>query len=387
MLWLLERGVLDAISAPVQLTAHQIERAMRADDDDDNGNGYGGNASNVLVKSGDSATITIQGVMTSQRSFMAYYFGGGNTLYKDIDAAIDSVEMDPSIKRVDFMFCSGGGEAQPALSTADKIAAMKKPTRAIVKTAASAAYWLASQADTIVAVNKASQVGSIGTMVEMAKPSLSTSMSVTSTNAPNKRPDPETPEGQAAVKEWLDQSADLFATAVAVGRDKTVETVNNTFGRGGMLLADKALEVGMIDSIGVGTTESPAQGSPSATTTGAKTMDLATLKADHPSLYNAVLDEGKQIGAAAELDRVKFHGLMGQKTGATAFALQACLAGTPMNDVEATVEYATFGRNNADIEAREQDETQLANNAPASTDDDAREAAAVAQMFDMAGVL
>tara|TARA_R100000541_G_scaffold18689_2_gene28549 strand:+ start:2258 stop:3403 length:1146 start_codon:yes stop_codon:yes gene_type:complete len=380
MLWLLERGVLDAISTPVQLTPQQIAHAMRADDDDDNG--YGGNASNVLVKSGDSATITIQGVMTSQRSFMAYYFGGGNTLYRDIDAAINAVEMDPEVKSVDFMFCSGGGEAQPALSTADKIAAMKKPTRAVVKTAASAAYWIASQADTIVAVNKASQVGSIGTMVEMAKPSLSTSMAVTSSNAPNKRPDPETEDGQAAIKEWLDQSEDLFVTAVAVGRDKTVETVNNTFGRGGMLLADKALAVGMIDAIGV-TAAAPTSNS---TTTGAKTMDLATLKADHPGLYQAVLDEGKTIGAATELDRVKFHGLMGQKTGATAFALEACLKGTPMNNVEATVEYATFGRNNADIEAREQDEQALAGNTPASTDDGAREAVAVNTIFDMAGV-
>jgi hypothetical protein len=57
-----------------------------------------------------------------------------------------------------------------------------------------------------------------------------------------------------------------------------------------------------------------------------------------------------------------------------------------MTDVEANVEYATFGRNNADLNARTEDEAHLENNKPAAVDEDAREIAAVQTIFDMAGV-
>jgi ClpP class serine protease len=313
---------------------------------------------------------------------MAYYFGGGNTLFSDITAAVQAAEMDPNIKTVDFAFNSGGGEAQPVADVGDMIAAMKKPTRALVTTAASAAYWLASQADSIVANSRASRVGSIGAVTEAYKPSESSAVSITSTNAPNKRPNPETEEGRAVIRTELDQFHDLFATAVAVGRDKSIETVNNTFGRGGMMLAEQALESGMIDAIGVKTTTTTTQ----TTSTGAKTMDLATLSTQHPALLSQIQSEARAEGAKTEQDRVKFHALMGQKTGATAFALEACLNGTSMSDVEATVEYATFTRNSSDLQARTEDEAAIETNAPAAADENVREAQAVNTIFDMAGV-
>lgn len=114
-------------------------------------------------------------------------------------------------------------------------------------------------------------------------------------------------------------------------------------------------------------------------------MDLATLQAEHPALLAQVQSAARTEGAAAELDRVKFHALMGQKTGATAFALQACLDGKGKDDTECQVEYMTFGRNNADLEARGQDENALAGNTPAPLDDSAREVAAVANIFERVG--
>ncbi len=375
-MWLLQQSILDAITGQHTLSQAQIDHAMAAI------GAPTGNADRVLAVSGDSATINITGVMTARPSWMAYYFGGGNTLFGDVTAAINAAELDPAIKTVNFAINSGGGEAQPTIALGDAIAAMKKPTRAIVSTAASAAYWVASQADTVVAEGRGAMVGSVGAVQTLVKPSASPYVDVTSTNAPNKRPDPETAEGVAAIRTELDQFHDLFVTAVAVGRDKTIETVNNTFGKGGMMLADQALAAGMIDAIGV---TAKAKDSTPTKTTGAKTMDLATLKADHPGLYNAVLDEGKQIGAAAELDRVKYHGLMGQKTGATAFALQACLDGKGKDDTECQVEYMTFGRNGADLQSRSDDEQQLATNQPAPVDEEAHKTAAVASIFERVG--
>jgi ClpP class serine protease len=376
MIWLLQESVRVAMESATPLSAAQIDHAMAAIGDPI------GRADRVLSVSGDTATINIAGVMTKAPSFMAYFFGGGNVLYGDLDAAIDAAEGNPAIKNVDFVIESGGGEAQPAADLGDRIAAISKPTRALVKTAGSAAYWAASQADSIVALSRSSRVGSIGAATIAAKPSESSSVSVTSTNAPNKRPNPETEEGLAAIRSELDQFHELFATAVAVGRDKGIETVNNTFGRGGMMLADQALAAGMIDAVGVQAktpTKTPTK------TIGATTMDLATLQAEHPALLAQVQTAARAEGAAAELDRVKFHALMGQKTGATAFALQACLEGKGKDDTECQVEYMTFGRNNSDLEARSTDEQEIANNNPAAVDESAREVAAVANIFERVG--
>jgi ClpP class serine protease len=359
MPWLLDPTVQQALEAAHPLTQAQIDTAMAAV------GGPSGNADRVLVTSGDSATISITGVMTSRPSMMAYYFGGGNTLYGDLAAAINTVEMDPNIKSVDFIVNSGGGEAQPAVDLGDMIAGMKKPTRALVQTAASAAYWAASQADTIVALSRASRVGSIGAATVAYKPSAQYSIDVASTNAPNKRPNPETEEGLAVIRAELDEFHDLFATAVAVGRDKSIETVNNDFGRGGTMLAQKALEAGMIDSIGFQESKTTAK----ATSTGAMTMDLATLQAQHPTLHAQVLAEGHKQGVAAELDRAKFHAKMGTKTGAVAVAMAAIAAGTAKDDGETMAEYLTCNANNADLAGRQADEQALAGNAPAAEDE------------------
>lgn len=359
MPWLLDPTVQQALEAAHPLTQAQIDTAMAAV------GGPSGNADRVLVTSGDSATISITGVMTSRPSMMAYYFGGGNTLYGDLAAAINTVEMDPNIKSVDFIVNSGGGEAQPAVDLGDMIAGMKKPTRALVQTAASAAYWAASQADTIVALSRASRVGSIGAATVAYKPSTQHSIDVASTNAPNKRPNPETEEGLAVIRAELDEFHDLFATAVAVGRDKSIETVNNDFGRGGMMLAQKALEAGMIDSIGLQESKPQAK----ASVTGAMTMDLATLQAQHPALHAQVLAEGHKQGVAAELDRAKFHAKMGTNTGAVAVAMAAIAAGTAKDDGETMAEYLTCNANNADLAGRLADEQALAGNAPAAEDE------------------
>lgn len=375
MLWLLNETTLGAMTAAHPLTSAQIAHAAA------DFSGGAGNADRVLTVSGDTATITIAGVMTSQPDFMAYYFGGGNVLYGDIAAAVNAVESSAVIKSCDFVFASGGGEAQPVVGVGDMIAAMKKPTRAVVTTAGSAAYWLASQTDEIVAVNRGSAFGSIGAVTSARKPSESAYVDIASTNAPEKRPDPETEEGKASIRTFVDQFADLFATAVAVGRDKSTETVNNDFGRGGMMLAEQALAVGMIDAIGAA---SP-QNKPKSTNTGATTMDLATLQAQHPALYAQVLADGHKQGVDKERDRVKYHSLMGQKTGATATALAACQNGTAKDDTECQVEYMTFGRNKADLDARTDDESNLADNAPGAADKATAEAAAVKNIFERVG--
>jgi len=371
-IWLLEPSVMAAMDSAPAPTADQLERFMAA------AQAPSGDASKVMERAGEVARINVSGVLTESPDWYAMLFGGGNTTYGDISAAVLSAETDPDVKSVEFVYRSPGGEALPVAALGDQIAAMKKSNTARVVMATSAAYWLASQSNSIVADNRAALLGSVGAVVSARKPSESAYVDVTSSNAPNKRPDPETEEGRAAIRVMLDQIEDLFSTAVAVGRDTTVEKVNNDFGRGGMMLAQQALDAGMIDAIGSATPK--ATSTPSKT--GVKTMDLEKLKADHPGLYASVFASGKEAGAAQELDRVKYHLTMGTKSGAEALAIKACLDGKGKDDGELQAEYLTAGMNRASLGARAQDEQLLDGNKPTAEGEEARKAAVAKAIFE-----
>lgn len=371
-IWLLEPSVMAAMDTAPPPSAEQLERFMAA------ARTPGGDASKVMERAGDVARINISGVLTESPDWFATLFGGGNTTYGDISAAILSAETDPDVKSIEFVYRSPGGEALPVAAVGDQIAAMKKPNTARVVMATSAAYWLASQSNSVVADNRSALFGSVGAVVSARKPSESAFVEVTSTNAPNKRPDPETEEGRAAIRVMLDQIEDLFSTAVAVGRDTTVEKVNNDFGRGGMMLAQQALDAGMIDAIGSATPK--ATSTPSKT--GVKTMDLEKLKAEHPGLYASVFAAGKAEGAAQELDRVKYHLTLGKKVGAEALAIEACLGGKGKDDGELMAEYVAAGANRSNLADRQQDEQQLDGNKPTAEGEEARRAAVAKAIFE-----
>lgn len=371
--WLIDAGAYEKMQARVMAggpSSPAIMASVKA---------RSGDASNVMETAGDVARINVVGVLTSSPDWFAMFFGNGNSTYGDISAAITAAESDPQIKQVEFYFDSPGGEAQPVEAVAGQIAAMKKPTTALVSTAGSAAYWLASQTKKIIATGNTSMVGSVGAMISVAKPSEMLSVDITSRDAPNKRPDPETPEGKSAYQDFLDQMSSLFVSAVASGRDTTEDIVHNNFGKGGMLLARQALEAGMIDEIAQQTPQKKSKSK--SNTTGVKTMDLATLKAEHPGLYAAVLAEGHQAGADAERDRVKYHLTLGQKMGAEALAISACLEGKGKDDGELTAQYLSAGVNKRALDDRSKDEQTLANNNPGAEDENAKATRAAQAIF------
>ncbi len=390
MPWLIEESVAQRMSSAPELTPEQITRCMEGNPLFLDGPNPVGNADRVMTVAGDVARINVVGVMTSSPDFFAMLFGGGNVLYGDIVTAIHAAEADTNIKRVEFYTDSPGGEAMPVVALGDLIRDMKKPTEALVVNASSAAYWVASQCGTITASTRASKVGNIGAVASFRRPSQAFTVDVTSTDAPNKRPDPESEAGQRVIREqMLDPLHSMFATAVAQGRGVTVETVNENFGRGGSLFAEKALEIGMIDKIIQAPTQSVApsdDNQPNAQdeTTGVLTMDLETLKRDHPGVYAQAAEDGKK----EERNRVNFHAGMGLKNGAEAIALKACQDGTEMNDGEMLSEYMSAGMNKNELTARQQEEEQLGDNNPAPTaqDDDAKERANVNQAFATAGL-
>jgi ClpP class serine protease len=352
-MWLLLQSIHDdlqsARAAGFNFTAEQIaqhdSRLLAAD------------TSRVMAMAGDSAEIHVKGVLTNTPDMFAQWFGGGNTTYPEIISALAEADANPEIKEIVMRFDSGGGSINGMF---DAIAAMqttKTPIRAIVGSmAASAAYGLASQADTIEAHNRASTVGSIGIVVDTYLDA--DAISITSTNAQNKRPDLATEEGRAVLVEHLDAVHDLFAEAISDGRSTTVETVNADFGQGAVLLADEALKRGMIDSVAKVGLQSVKSTNLTTAKSGdqleATTMDLKELKATHPTLCAQLVAEGEEIGTTAERENVKAHLTMGEASGDMKTAIEAINAGIGMT-TSLQAKYMAAGMNRNDISAREEE--------------------------------
>lgn len=365
-MWLLEPSALEAmqkaIEAGVQPTTdQQAEFEARAFGANENG-------PRLLTAAGSSAEIAVSGVLTKSPDFLAMLFGGGNTTYADINAAIAAAEQDSAVEQIILKIDSPGGQFDGLFSTIEALQAAKKPVKAsVTNVAASAAYAIAAQADTIEAVNKAARFGSVGVVASFNV--SEDRVEISSTDAPKKRPNVTTPEGQAIVKEELDALHSLFAGALADGRGTTVEKVNADFGQGATLLAEEALNRGMIDSI-------EAVKMPAITSRGTKkevkTMDLQELKAQHSDLCSLLVQEGVN----KERDRVVAHLTMGEASGDMKTAISAVQEGSEMtNTLQAT--YLAAGMNRTDAANRQDDDQEAAQAADgADADDEAQDTGA-----------
>ncbi len=341
----------------------------------------GGDSPRLLTIAGDTAEIEIKGAITNRPSMFAFMFGDGNTTFPDINAAIAVAEQDPTVKRVDFVIDSPGGTIAGLFDTLAAIQSMTKPTRAIVSNmAASAAFAIATQADEIIAGNRATRFGSVGIVVSGFV--FEDEVTIASTEAPKKAPDIATAEGQAIVREELDAMHEIFVEAIAAGRSTTVERVNAEFGRGATLLAGEALERGMIDSIS-GTALSLVPNDDQSTASSgnepeATDMDLNKLKAEHPAVYAAVFAEGSTQGVAQERERASAHLIFGEGSGDMATAIKAVQDGTEMTaSLQATYMMAAANRKDGAAALSDDDAAAVALGSKAKSGDDNADAEAV----------
>ena len=278
-------------------------------------------AKSYTVNADGVARIPIVGELTPHASTDACgaYTADALTEYGFIIAASEAADLDESVKSIDYYIDSPGGYYSGLMSAVNAMRSVTKPTRSIVGgMAASAAYWLASQTDEIFAISEGARIGSIGVAVEeydnteQLKTAGITRRIYSSTDAPLKRPDTTTEDGQAVVQDSLDDLHGVFAKQVSEGRGVSLEDVSKDFGRGGMLIAADALRVGMIDRIE--TVESRRKETISDVikieNTAAKAeenkkevkmdLDLNTLKTEHSALFA----EAVKIGVDEERARV-----------------------------------------------------------------------------------
>lgn len=205
---------------------------------------------NSFQHQGSVAVIDISGVITPYANILSALFGG--TDVQSIAEQFEDAVNDPSVGGIVLRIDSPGGIITGVEELASTIAAArgKKPIIAYAYgNAASAAYWIASAADKIVA-GPTTSLGSIGVAMAVAKEQDKGWVRFVSSNAPGKMLNPESKEGQDSVQRRLDAMESEFVGAIATHRGITTEKVLSEFGRGDVLPAREAVRVGMADMVG-----------------------------------------------------------------------------------------------------------------------------------------
>jgi signal peptide peptidase SppA len=212
-------------------------------------------ATSVPTQPSKIALISVSGPLTPRGSWYGSSLSG-------IAAQVTRAANDPDVASIVLDVDSPGGTvagtAEAAAAVAD--AAQKKPCIACVNTlAASAAYWIASQASEIV-MSPSADVGSIGAMVmhvDYGKALEDSGINVTlirSEQSPKKNEahpfGPLSDEARANLQSRVNDSGADFIRAVASGRKVTQAKVKEEFGQGRMFGAKEALARGMADRVG-----------------------------------------------------------------------------------------------------------------------------------------
>lgn len=175
-------------------------------------------------------------------------------LARDFAAAVADRTVSAILLNID----SPGGEVTGLAEFADQIfnARGSKPIVAYVGgSGASAAYWIASAADEVV-ISETSGLGSIGTVAEVVNTKGRDEKAgivrheFVSSQSPNKRLDPATPDGASRIQARIDAMSDVFIAKVARNRGISTDQVLQEFGQGDIFIGQAAVTAGLADRVG-----------------------------------------------------------------------------------------------------------------------------------------
>lgn len=250
------------------------------------------------------ATIKIHGPIFASADPFDLLFFPDLCLHSDILKAISSVKQNEGIKAVVFEFNSPGGGADGLLNLMRAVQSIEKNKIAVCGgLCTSAAFFLASQCDRVIARDECSLIGSVG--VADISHVDSSRISITNRLSKDKMPDVSTDDGVSVVQDRLDELYNIFLKEVAKGRSVAIALASEQFGSGRVFVAEKALERGMIDSIGdipFLKTDNTAKG---------YDMNREELESQHPHLLNLIRQESKaqgfEEGKHQERERVLAH--------------------------------------------------------------------------------
>jgi signal peptide peptidase SppA len=296
------------------------------------------------------ASIGISGVLLKRVPNLVRWFGVEATSYGEIQQDLAQAMGDDNVKSIRLRIESPGGQVSGVKETADAIyqAATKKDiTAEINDVGASAAYWLASQADKITA-NPNATVGSLGAYTAYADLSRMAEMQGVKIHVVSSGPNkgmgvpgaPITEVQLQPIRELINGIASGFAGDIARGRGLTKEKVSSEWMDGRVWRAEEAEKLGIIDYVKAGVSSSP--GGPAAALSEEEQMANETEKA-------AAEDKIRSEAAAAE--RKRLGDLKAAFPGEDKFVMEQYEAGATVEKAEAAFSKVLRGR----LEAKERE--------------------------------
>ena len=208
-------------------------------------------------RGGGIAIIPVRGMITPRSGMMTMLFGGTST--ETLGLQVRAMVADDSIGTIVLDIDSPGGMVAGVTELAATLRAARavKPLIAIANNmAASAAYWIGSQATEFVATPSA-MVGSIGVLMEHEDDSgllAQAGIAVTLISAGRYKTlgnpyEPLSDDARAEIQALVDGAYGMFVADVAAGRGVKANAVRSGYGEGRVLTPAAALEAGMVDRI------------------------------------------------------------------------------------------------------------------------------------------
>jgi len=196
---------------------------------------------------GDVGSLLIAGPIVPRAD--AFTEASGMVSIERLTSEFRALEDSPAVSRIVLVFDCPGGAVTGVSEFATLVAGCEKHVTSFVQgMAASAAYWIASAADTIVS-SPTGLSGSIGVVQTVDTSKTEGEKVLTSTQSPNKRVDANTDAGAAEIIKVLDDLAAVFIETVAENRGVPVSKVLSDFGKGSVMVASRARTVKMIDRV------------------------------------------------------------------------------------------------------------------------------------------
>jgi signal peptide peptidase SppA len=252
--WAILPSTLEAIKHFVALRAH----GEKLNEEEIQARIGAGPAHKQPSQQGVVAVLPIYGVITPKADLMSDISGG--TSVQTFAADFRSVLADDAVKAIVLDVDSPGGQTDLISEMASEIRAARgtKPIVAVANTmAASAAYWLATQADELV-VTPSGSVGSVGVFaahedISGLNDKLGVKTTLISAGKDKTLGNPFEPLSEEAtqmIQDRVNEAYDMFTGDVAKGRGVSPAQVKDGFGQGRMVSAQNAVKEGMADRVG-----------------------------------------------------------------------------------------------------------------------------------------
>ena len=254
LLRIVEQHDLGIRSTPEQVREAQGHRASFGMEDMASG------GEPVMQIRGDTAIIPVRGVL-------ARYSDQINGACQDQGRSAESIQADlakasanPNVSRIIMRIDSPGGSVAGTAETGAAIRAASASGKRVVAyvdgMAASAGYWLASQADEIVASAPGSLVGSIGVIMALVDASKNQEKAgykvhvvrSVGLKAPGTANESINPEQLASVQKVVADLHALFTSAVSSGRGMDQKQMDSA-ATGEVFTAEEGMRLGLVDRV------------------------------------------------------------------------------------------------------------------------------------------